>query len=71
MYICSNPIYAPLGSRELLGKWLHGYTQNPNESLHSTVWKYCPKEIFLGKSNVEITCALAVCNFNDGASSLV
>ena len=66
-----KPIYARLGSCELLEKCLGGYTQNANESLHSTVWKFCPKELFLGKSNVEIACALAVCNFNDGASSLV
>ena len=64
-------IYARLGSRELLEKCVCGYTQNANESLHSTVWKFYPKELFLGKSNVEIACALAVCNFNDGASSLV
>lgn len=25
----------------------------------------------MGKSNIEIACALAVCSFNDGASSLV
>ena len=66
-----KPIYARLGSRELLEKCVCGYTQNANESLHSTVWKFCPKELFLGKSNAEIACALAVCNFNDGASSLV
>ena len=66
-----KPIYARLGSRELLEKCLCGYTQNANESLHSTVWKFCPKELYLGISNVEIGCALAVCNFNDGASSLV
>ena len=66
-----KPIYARLGSRELLEKFLHGYTQNANESLHSTVWKYCPKTLFLGKSNVEIACAIAICNFNYGASSLL
>ena len=66
-----KPIYARLGSRVLLEKCMHGYTQNANESLHSTVWKFCPKELFLGKANIEIACALAVCNFNDGASSLI
>ena len=35
-----KPIYARLGSRELLEKCLHGYTQNANESLHSLVWKH-------------------------------
>lgn len=47
-----------------------GYTQNPNESLHSTVWKLCPKELFLGRMAVETACALAVCKFNDSAASL-
>ena len=42
-------IYAQLGSRSLLEKCVHGYTQNANECLHSTVWKFCPKELFLGK----------------------
>ena len=50
---------------------MHGYTQNANEFLHSTVWKFCPKELFLGKANIEIACVLAVCNFNDGALSLI
>ena len=36
----------------------------------SVVWKYCPKEVFLGRDSVETACALAVSTFNDGASSL-
>ena len=65
-----QPIYSRLGSKTLLERCLAGYTQNPNESLHSTVWKLCPKELFLGRMAVEIACALAVCRFNDGATSL-
>ena len=65
-----KPIYARLGSRKLLEKCLDGYTQNTNESLHSVVWKYCPKEVFLGRDGVETTCELVVSTFNDGASSL-
>ena len=45
-------------------------TQNANESLHSVVWKFCPKTLFLGKASVDTACALAVCCFNDGSSSL-
>ena len=60
-----KPIYARLGSRKLLD------TQNANESLHSVVWKFCPKEVFLGKDGVETACALAVSTFNDGISSLL
>ena len=66
-----RPIYARLGSPTLLEKCLDGYTQNANESLHSVVWKFCPKTLFMGKSNVEMACALAVMSFNDGAVSLV
>ena len=63
-------IYSRLGSQSLLEKCVDGYTQNANEALHSTVWKFCPKELFMGKIGVETACSLAVCCFNDGASSL-
>jgi len=65
-----RPIYARLGSRSLLEKCVQGYTQNENEALHSTVWKFCPKELFMGKTGVETACAVAVCCFNDRSSSL-
>ena len=65
-----KPIYDRLGSPTLLEKCIHGYTQNANESLHSLVWKLCPKELFLGKTSVDTACAMAVCRFNDGALSL-
>lgn len=48
---------AYIGSKALLERCLAGYTQNPNESLHSTVWKLCPKELFLGGMAVEIAYA--------------
>ena len=63
-------IYTQLGSRNLLEKCLDGYTQNDNESLHSVVWKYCPKEVCLGRDGVVNARALVVSTFNDGASSL-
>lgn len=44
-----QPIYNRLGSAMLLERCLGGYTQNPNESLRSTVWKLCPKEFILGR----------------------
>ena len=64
------PIYSCLGSRSLLEKSVQGYTQNPNEALHSTVRKFCTKELFMGKIGVETACSLAACCFNDGVSSL-
>ena len=65
-----KPLYARLGNPELLKKCLHGYSQNANESLHSIVWQFCPKVLFLGSNNVEMACALAILCFNDGAASL-
>ena len=65
-----RPIYTRLGSKALMEKCVDGYTQNANEALHQLVWKYCPKELFLGRLAVEFACALAVCIFNDGVSSL-
>lgn len=65
-----KPIYQRLGSKNLLERCLGGYTQNPNESLHAIVWKLCPKELFLGKLAIDTACAIAVCIFNDGITSL-
>lgn len=65
-----KPIYARLSSRSLLEKCIGEYTQNANECLHSLVWKFCPKELFQGRIGVELACALAVCSFNNGISSL-
>ena len=66
-----KPIYARLGNPLQLQKCLEGYTQNANEALHSTVWKLCPKELFLGKESVDITCWIAMCRFNDGTCAFL
>ena len=39
-------------------------------SLRHYTPSFCPKELFQGKVGVDIACALAVCSFNDGVSSL-
>ena len=65
-----RPVYSPLGNYSLLEKCLQGYTQNANEALHSTVWRFFPKELFMCKTEVETACSLDVCMSNDGASSL-
>ena len=65
-----KPVYTRLGNPELLKKCLHGYHQNANESLHSLVWRFCPKVLHMGSNNVELACALAVMCFNNGSASL-
>ena len=64
-----KPVYNRLGNPDLLKKCLKGYTQNANEALHSLVWRFCPKTLFLGTSAVKCAGALAVVQFNDGVSS--
>ena len=62
-----EPIYDSLCSSDLLGKCVHGKTQNCNENLNSLIWKFCPKEVFASRTVVEDATALAVCQFNDGS----
>ena len=64
------PIYKDLSEQELLSRCLDSYTQNPNESLNKLIWARCSKKIYQGKKVVELCTASAVCQFNDGASSI-
>jgi len=64
------PIYKDLGEQQLLSRCLDSYTQNPNESLNKLIWARCPKKIYQGRKVVELCTASAVCQFNDGASSI-
>ena len=43
------PIFTDLTSETLLSKYLHGQTQNNNESLNALIRKRCPKDFFVGK----------------------
>ena len=65
-----EPIYEALADKKLLSRCLDSFTQNPNESLNSLVWKRCPKKVYQGKQVVELCTASAVAQFNDGASSI-
>lgn len=59
-------VYERLTAENLLGRCLKGKTQNPNESLHSRVWKLCPKSKSLGKLTLDFAVAQAVTNYNIG-----
>ena len=60
------PVYQRLANDALLGRCLGGKTQNANESLHSTIWKRCPKIKFVSRRKIEIGAAEAIGNFNQG-----
>ncbi|GFW62345.1 uncharacterized protein TNCV_290191 [Trichonephila clavipes] len=52
---------------EMLG----GKTQNPNDSLNSLIWKFCPKTIGSRLQIAEIAANLATSVFNDGNQILI
>ena len=43
------PIFNRLSEVGLLKRCARGSTQNANESMHSILWKFCPKILFVGK----------------------
>ena len=57
-------VYVHLGHTDLLGRCLIGKTQNLNESLHSVVWRKCPKTGFVGLSRVVFATSAVVSEFN-------
>ncbi|GFX00531.1 uncharacterized protein TNCV_2235381 [Trichonephila clavipes] len=66
-----KPVFADLSHPALLRKCLGGKTQNPNESLNSLIWKFCPKKIGSSLQIAEIAANLATSVFNDGNQILI
>ena len=66
-----KPVFMELSANALLEKCLHGKTQNNNESLNGVIWKKCPKDVYVGRTTLEMGIDSAVINFNDGASSIL
>ena len=66
-----KPIFVDLSDDNLLKKCLHGQTQNNNESLNGVIWKRFSKDVFVGRSTLEMGVASAVISFNDGLSGIL
>ena len=62
------PIFQRLSEENLLKRCARNKTQNPNESLHNIIWKYCPKTMFVGRVTMETAVSLAICQFSVGSS---
>ncbi|KAK4307317.1 hypothetical protein Pmani_007313 [Petrolisthes manimaculis] len=58
--------YKRLTSDKLLSACLLGKTQNPNEHLHSRVWRYCYKYKKANKNILDFAVAQAVLDYNIG-----
>ena len=66
-----KPVFTSLSDEKLLSQCLHGKTQNNNESLNGLIWKRCPKDVFVGRTTLELGFATAIISFNDGLGSVV
>ncbi|GFV26549.1 uncharacterized protein TNCV_3082571 [Trichonephila clavipes] len=66
-----KPVFADLSHPALLKKCLGGKTQNPNESLNSLIWKFCPKTIGSRLQIAEIAANLETSVLNDGNQILI
>ncbi|GFW79159.1 uncharacterized protein TNCV_3631901 [Trichonephila clavipes] len=66
-----KPVFADLSHPALLKKCLGGKTQNPNESLNSLIWKFCPKTIGSRLQIAEFAANLETSVFNDGNQILI
>ena len=60
-----------LSNYELLKKCLHGKTRNNNESINNLIWKRCPKDVYVGRTVLEIGAASAVISFNEGFQGML
>ncbi|GFW13774.1 transposable element Tcb2 transposase [Trichonephila clavipes] len=67
----TNPNTWYLSHPALLKKCLGGKTQNPNESLNSLIWKFCPKTIGSRLQIAEIAANLETSVFNDENQILI
>ena len=66
-----EPVFERLSDEELLERLQRGDTQNSNESLHSHIWKRCPKHNFASLKIVYIATSLSVVQRNAGNVRLV
>ena len=66
-----RPVFISLSDEELLSKCLHGKTQNNNESLNGLIWKRCLKDVFVGRTTLELGVASAIISFNNGLGGVV
>ena len=52
-------------------RWLHGKTQNQNESFNATIWERIPKSTYVSLKHLKLGVHDAVSNFNIGQKASV
>ena len=68
-----KPIFSftDLAADDLLARCVDGETQNANEALNQVIWKRLPKDVFVGRSTLEIGVYSAIIGYNDGYEGLL
>ncbi|GFW14582.1 uncharacterized protein TNCV_2359061 [Trichonephila clavipes] len=64
-------VFRALAEKDLLKKYVHGRTQNPNESFNKCIWERIPKTVFVGIETLKFAVMDAVICFNDGYVSRI
>ncbi|GFX45997.1 uncharacterized protein TNCV_3132621 [Trichonephila clavipes] len=60
------PVYQRLASNEILLRYVSSKTQNSYESLHSCIWRKCPKDVFVSKKRIVLAVTTGVSEVNIG-----
>ena len=56
------PTFQELSDDTLLKRCIHWFKQNNNESINGIIWKRLPKDVFVGRTVIEIgICSAVVC----------
>lgn len=63
------PVYERLTDDKLLQRCEKKATQNPNESLHNSIWSKCSKTDFHSRGRVEFSALTAIAEFNFGPAA--
>ncbi|GFX01052.1 uncharacterized protein TNCV_4580181 [Trichonephila clavipes] len=61
-----RPIFRDISGLELLKKFLHGNTQNPNENINNVICSRVPKKTFVHLETLSFGMNDAIASFNKG-----
>ena len=67
----TRSVFVSLSNEKLLSKYLHGKTQNNNESLNRLSGKRCSKDVVVGCTTLELDVASAIISFNHGLGGVL
>ena len=63
-------VFKTFATEEFCKHLTMGMTQNANESLHNTIWNFCPKAKYISPQSVRISTGIAIVCFMDSELSL-